>query len=291
MLDFILDPINEFIRDMLKGWIEDNLSALFVQLNNNVAGVSLEVSQTPSSWNGGIFNIVQTLSETVIVPIAAVIITYVLCYELISMLIDRNNMHDFDTALFLKYVFKAGIAVFLLSKTSDIVMAMFDLGSQMTLKAGATIYNEATIPDIASDVIAIHARLDAMTTGELWSFVFETMFAKLIINIMSVLVTVIMYGRMIEIYLYVSCAPIPFATLGNKEWGSIGTNYIKSIFALALQGFFIMVCVGIYAALVSGLVVADDLSDAVWQLMAHTVVLCFSLFKTGTLAKAIMNAR
>ena len=291
MLDFILDPINEFIRDMLKGWIEDNLSALFVQLNNNVAGVSLEVSQTPSSWNGGIFNIVQTLSETVIVPIAAVIITYVLCYELISMLIDRNNMHDFDTALFLKYIFKAGIAVFLLSKTSDIVMAMFDLGSQMTMKAGVAIYHEAGIPDIASDVIAIHARLDSMTTGELWSFVFETMFAKLIINIMSVLVTVIMYGRMIEIYLYVSCAPIPFATLGNKEWGSIGTNYIKSIFALALQGFFIMVCVGIYAALVSGLVVADDLSDAVWQLMAHTVVLCFSLFKTGSLAKAIMNAR
>ena len=291
MLDFILDPINEFIRDMLKGWIEDNLSDLFVQLNNNVAGVTIEVSQTPSTWNGSVFSIVQNLSETVIVPIAAVIITYVLCYELISMLIDRNNMHDFDTALFLKYIFKAGIAVFLLSKTSDIVMAMFDLGSQMTLNAGAAIYHEAGIPDIASDVIAIHARLDAMTTGELWSFVFETMFAKLIINIMSILITVIMYGRMIEIYLYVSCAPIPFATLGNKEWGSIGTNYIKSIFALALQGFFIMVCVGIYAALVSGLVVAEDLSAAVWQLMAHTVVLCFSLFKTGSLAKSIMVAR
>ena len=291
MLDFILDPINEFIRDMLKGWIEDNLSDLFVQLNNNVAGVTIEVSQTPSTWNGSVFSIVQNLSETVIVPIAAVIITYVLCYELISMLIDRNNMHDFDTALFLKYIFKAGIAVFLLSKTSDIVMAMFDLGSQMTLNAGAAIYHEAGIPDIASDVIAIHARLDAMTTGELWSFVFETMFAKLIINIMSILITVIMYGRMIEIYLYVSCAPIPFATLGNKEWGSIGTNYIKSIFALALQGFFIMVCVGIYAALVSGLVVAEDLSAAVWQLMAHTVVLCFSLFKTGSLAKAILTAR
>ena len=291
MLDFILDPINEFIRDMLKGWIEDNLSDLFVQLNANVAGVTVEVSQTPSTWNGSIFSIVQNLSETVIVPIAAVIITYVLCYELISMLIDRNNMHDFDTALFLKYIFKAGIAVFLLSKTSDIVMAMFDLGSHMTSIAGGVIYSEAGIPDIASDVIAIHARLDAMTTGELWSFVFETMFAKLIIRIMSVLITVIMYGRMIEIYLYVSCAPIPFATLGNKEWGSIGTNYIKSIFALALQGFFIMVCVGIYAALVSGLVVAEDLSAAVWQLMAHTVVLCFSLFKTGSLAKSIMAAR
>ena len=291
MLDFILDPINEFIRDMLKGWIEDNLSDLFVQLNDNVAGVTTEVSQTPSTWNGSIFSIVQNLSETVIVPIAAVIITYVLCYELISMLIDRNNMHDFDTALFLKYIFKAGIAVFLLSKTSDIVMAMFDLGSHMTSTAGGVIYSEAGIPDIASDVIAIHARLDAMTTGELWSFVFETMFAKLIIRIMSVLITVIMYGRMIEIYLYVSCAPIPFATLGNKEWGSIGTNYIKSIFALALQGFFIMVCVGIYAALVSGLVVAEDLSAAVWQLMAHTVVLCFSLFKTGSLAKSIMVAR
>ena len=291
MLDFILDPINEFIRDMLKGWIEDNLSGLFVQLNNNVAGVSVEVSQTPSTWNGSIFSIVQSLSETVIVPVAAVIITYVLCYELILMLIDRNNMHDFDTALFLKYIFKAGIAVFLLSKTSDIVMAMFDLGSQMTMVAGGTIYGETGIPDVWNDVLAIHARLDTMTTGELWSFVFETMFAKLLINIMSVLITVIMYGRMIEIYLYVSCAPIPFATLGNKEWGGIGTNYIKSIFALALQGFFIMVCVGIYAALVSGLVVADDLKDAVWQLMAHTVVLCFSLVKTGSLAKAIMAAR
>ncbi len=291
MLDFILDPINEFIRDMLKGWIEDNLSDLFVQLNDNVAGVTTEVSQTPSTWNGSIFSIVQNLSETVIIPIAAVIITYVLCYELISMLIDRNNMHDFDTALFLKYIFKAGIAVFLLSKTSDIVMAMFDLGSHMTSTAGSVIYSEAGIPDIASDVLAIHARLDAMTTGELWSFVFETMFAKLIIRIMSVLITVIMYGRMVEIYLYVSCAPIPFATLGNKEWGSIGTNYIKSIFALALQGFFIMVCMGIYAALVSSLVVADNLSAAVWQLMAHTVVLCFSLFKTGSLAKAILTAR
>ena len=144
------------------------------------------------------------------------------------------------------------------------------------------IYHEAGIPDIASDVIAIHARLDAMSTGELWSFVFETMFAKLIINIMSVLVTVIMYGRMIEIYLYVSCAPIPFATLGNKEWGSIGTNYIKSIFALALQGFFIMVCVGIYAALVSGLVVADDLSVSMFkdiQAVSFLLVLAFSFFK------------
>ena len=291
MLDFILDPINEFIRDMLKGWIEDNLSDLFIGLNTNVANATSEVSQTPSTWNGSIFSIIQTLSETVIVPVAAVIITYVLCYELISMVIDRNNMQDFDTALFMKYILKAGIAVFLLSKTSDIVMAMFDLGSQMTTTAGATINDSTSMPDIMSDIVALHAKLDLMTTGELWSFVFETMFAKLIIRIMSVLITVIMYGRMIEIYLYVSCAPIPFATFGNKEWGSIGTNYVKGVFALALQGFFIMVCMGIYAALVSGLVVADDLSAAIWELMAHTVVLCFSLFKTGSLAKSILNAR
>ena len=291
MFDFILDPITEFIRDMLKGWIEDNLFGLFSGLNSNVANVALEVSQTPSSWNGGVFNIIQNLSETVIVPVGAVIITYVLCYELISMLIDRNNMHEFDTSLFLKYIFKAGIAVFLLSKTSDIVMAVFDLGSSMSLNAGAAIYDSTAIPDVWADVITVHARLDAMTTGELWSFVFETMFAKILVNIMSILVTVIMYGRMIEIYLYVSCAPIPFATLGNKEWGNIGTNYIRGIFALALQGFFIMVCVGIYAALVNGIIVADDLREAVWQLMAHTVVLCFSLFKTGSLAKAVLNAR
>ena len=291
MFDFLIDPIDEFIRDMLKGWIMDNLTGLFTTLNNNVAGVSMEVSQTPSTWNGGIFSVIRQLSETVMVPIAAVIITYVLCYELITMLIDRNNMRDIDSAIFLKYIFKAGIAVFLLGKTSDIVMAVFDLGSQVSLRAGIAIYNSTAIPDIASDVQAIHARLNSMTTGELWSFVFQSMFAQMAINIMSVLVTVIMYGRMIEIYLYFSVAPVPFATFGNKEWGSIGSNYLKGIFALALQGFFIMVCVGIYAALVSGLVVADDLSTAIWQLLAHTVVLCFSLFKTGSLAKAILNAR
>ena len=291
MFDFITDPINEFIRDMLKGWIEDNLRDLFVGLNNNVAKVSLEVSQTPSEWNGGVFTVIRQLSETVIVPIAAIIITYVLCYELISMAIDKNNMRDYDTSIFLKYIFKAGIAVFLLGKTSDIVMAVFDLGSQMTMKAGIAIYESTSIPDVWSDVVAVHAKLDALTTGELWSFVFQSMFAKMAINIMSILVTVIMYGRMIEIYLYVSVAPIPFATFGNKEWGSIGTNYFKGIFALALQGFFIMVCVGIYAALVSGLVVSDNPAEAIWQLLAHTVVLCFSLFKTGSLAKAILNAR
>ena len=186
MFDFILDPITEFIRDMLKGWIEDNLFGLFSGLNSNVAGVATEVSQTPSSWNGGVFNIIQNLSETVIVPVGTVIITYVLCYELISMLIDRNNMHEFDTSLFLKYIFKAGIAVFLLSKTSDIVMAVFDLGSSMSLKAGAEIYDSTAIPDVWADVITVHAKLDLMTTGELWSFVFETMFAKILVNIMSI---------------------------------------------------------------------------------------------------------
>lgn len=291
MFDFITDPINDFIRDMLKGWIEDNLAGLFNSLNNNVASTALEVSQTPSTWNGSIFTIIRQLSETVMVPIAAVIITYVLCYELITMVIDKNNMRDIDTAIFLKYIFKAGIAVFLLGKTSDIVMAVFDLGSQVTLKAGVAIYKEAAIPDVWGDVLTIHARLDALTTGELWSLVFQSMFAQMAINIMSILVTVIMYGRMIEIYLYVSVAPVPFATFGNKEWGSIGSNYLKGIFALALQGFFIMVCIGIYAALVSGLVVAENISEAIWQLMAHTVVLCFSLFKTGSLAKAILNAR
>ncbi len=291
MFDFITDPINDFIRDMLKGWIEDNLAGLFNSLNNNVASTALEVSQTPSTWNGSIFTIIRQLSETVMVPIAAVIITYVLCYELITMVIDKNNMRDIDTAIFLKYIFKAGIAVFLLGKTSDIVMAVFDLGSQVTMKAGTAIYHEASIPDVWGDVLTIHAKLDALTTGELWSLVFQSMFAQMAINIMSILVTVIMYGRMIEIYLYVSVAPVPFATFGNKEWGSIGSNYLKGIFALALQGFFIMVCIGIYAALVSGLVVAENISEAIWQLMAHTVVLCFSLFKTGSLAKAILNAR
>lgn len=286
----IIDKITDFIKEMLQGWVLSNLETMFTDVNDKVGTIAGEVSKTPSSWNSGIFSMVQTLSENVIVPIAGMIISFVLVYELITMVIDKNNMHDFDTSLFFRFLFKACIAVSLLSKTFDIVMAVFDVGSHVVTQAAASISGSTSLDVQATLTSMFNSQIDSMGIGELIGLGMETMIISLCMKIMSVLITVILYGRMIEIYLYVSVAPVPCATVTNREWGTIGTNYFKGLCALAFQGFFMMVCVAIYAVLVAGVAVSDNLHTALWSVAAYTVILCFSLFKTGSLSKSIWNA-
>ena len=285
----IVDSIAQFIKDLLAGWVMSNLEGMFTDVNEKVVTISGEVSLTPAAWNSSIFSMITNLSDTVVIPIAGIIITYVLCYELISMVVDKNNMHDYDSGMFFKYIFKACIAVMLLSRVSDIVNAVFDVGSYMVTQASSAITDSAEINVGTTIQDMFTAQLSTMDAGELIGLGIETMFCTFCMKIMSVLITVILYGRMIEIYLYISVAPVPFATVTNKEWGSIGTNYLKGCVALAFQGFFIMVCVGVYAALVSSISVATNLHSALWQVMGYTVVLCFTMFKTGSLAKSILN--
>ena len=289
-MNSIVDKITELIKEMLQGWVLTNLEGMFTDVNDKVGTIAGEVSKTPSGWNAGIFSMIQNLSDTVIVPIAGIIITYVLCYELITMVIDKNNMHEFDTSLFFRYLFKACIAVMLLSKTSDIVMAVFDVGGHMVNSAASAITGSTSIDVGAAIMSMFNSQLSTMEIGELIGLGLETMICSLCMKIMSVLITVILYGRMIEIYLYVSVAPVPFATFTNREWGSIGSNYLKGVIALAFQGFFIMVCVAIYSVLVNTVTLASNLHSALWQVMAYTVVLCFSLFKTGSVSRSILNA-
>ena len=275
---------------MLQGWVLTNLETMFNDVNTKVGTIAGEVSQTPSSWNSSIFNMVKNLSENVIVPIAGMIITVVLCYELITMVMEKNNLHDFDSSLFFRYLFKACIAVWIVSNTFDITMAVFDVGSHIVTRAGAQISGATNLNVQATLVTMFNNQISTMGIGELIGLGMETMIISMCMKIMSVLITVILYGRMIEIYLYISVSPIPFATWTNKEWGSIGSNYFKGLFALAVQGFFIMVCVAIYAVLVSSVAVAGNLHSALWSVAAYTVILCFSLFKTGGLAKSVINA-
>lgn len=286
----IIEKITEFIKDMLKGWVLSNLETMFTDVNNKVGTIAGEVGMTPSAWNAGIFGMVRTLSENVVIPIAGMVISFVLIYELITMVIDKNNMHEFDTSLFFRFLFKACIAVTLLSKTFDIVMAVFDVGSHVVTQAAGSISGSTSLDVEAALTAMFNSQIDAMGIGELIGLGLETMIISLGMKIMSVLITVILYGRMIEIYLYVSVAPIPAATVTNREWGSIGTNYLKGLIALAFQGFFIMVCVAIYAVLISGITIASDLHSALWSAGAYTVILCFSLFKTGSISKSIFNA-
>ncbi len=274
----------------MQGWVLDNLETMFTDVNAKVGSIAGEVGTTPGSWNSGIFSMIENLSDTVMIPIAGMIISAILCYELITMVMDKNNMHEMGSEFFFRYLVKACIAVMLLSYTSDITLAVFDVGNHIVTSAAGVITGDTSL-DVTSTLQTMFTnQLTTMGIGELIGLGIETMIVSLCMKIMSVLITVILYGRMIEIYLYISVAPVPFATLSNREWGSIGTNYIKGLAALAFQGFFIMVCVGIYSVLVSSVAVAANLHTALWSVAAYTVILCFSLFKTGSLAKSILNA-
>ena len=289
-MDGIVDKITEFIKEMLQGWVLTNLETMFTDVNDKVGTIATEVGQSPSTWNASIFNMIKTLSDNVMIPIAGMIISFVLVYELISMIIDKNNMHEFDTSVFIRFFMKACIAVMLLSKTFDIVLAVFDVGTHIVTEAGALITGSTSLNVTTTLQTMFNNQLSTMSIGELIGLGMETMIVSLCMKIMSVLITVILYGRMVEIYLYISVAPVPCATVSNREWGSIGTNYFKGLCALAFHGFFIMVCVGIYAVLVNAVSVTGNLHSALWSVMAYTVVLCFSLFKTGNLAKSIWNS-
>jgi hypothetical protein len=285
----ILDKISDAIKEFLMGLIESNLTNMFTDVNDKVGTIATEVGKTPSSCNGSIYTMVKGLSDNVIVPIAGIIITFVLCYELISMVTEKNNMQEMDTWMFFKWFFKAAVAIYLLTNTFNIVMAVFDIGQHVVGGAAGVIGGSTSI-DIASTLDTMRTGMEAMEIGELLGLSIETLLISLCLKIMSILITVILYGRMIEIYLTVSVAPIPFATITNREWGNIGTNYFRGLFALAFQGFLIMVCVGIYAVLINNMIIADDIHSALFSVAAYTVILCFSLFKTGSLSKSIFNA-
>lgn len=262
---------------------------IFDDVNGSVSTIAGEVGKTPSQWDNGIFNMIRHLSDTVIIPIAAIIITYILCYELITVITEKNNMRDVDTFIFFKYIFKACVAVFLLSHTFDIVMAIFDV-SQWIANQSAAVISQDTYVNVTDIWNNFRGGLDSMSNGELFLLMLEAMIVSLAVKAISILITVVLVNRMIEIYLYCSVAPIPFATLTNREWGGMGTNYIKSLLALAFQAFFIMVIVGIYAVLVHGLASSPDLHTALLRMGAYTIILCLSLFKTSSISKSIFNA-
>ena len=288
-MDRIIERITEIIKEFLIGSIEVNLATMFSDVNNKVATIAGEVSKTPQTWNGSIFSLVRNLSSNVILPIAGIIITYVLCYELITMIIEKNHGTDFEFWEFFVYFFKMWIAVWVLSHTFEIVMEVFDVGNHIVRQAGGGISNQTNI-DAGSVISTMRSAMTSMEIPDLLLLMIETFVISLGMKILSVLITVILYGRMIEIYLYVSVAPIPFSTLMNREWGNIGTNYIRGLFALAFQGFFIMLCVGIYSVLIHSISVSGDVHGALFSVIAYTVLLCFSLFHTGTISKSIFNA-
>lgn len=285
----IIDSITQWLKELLVGGITDNLSGMFDNVNQKVGEIAGEVGMTPSVWNGGVFSMIRNLSETVIIPIAGIILTFIMCYELIQMVIEKNNMHDFETFMFFKWIFKTFVAVMIITNTFNIIMGIFDLSQHVVSGAAGVIISDTNI-DISSAIADMETRLLAMELGPLFGLWLQSMFVGFTMNALTICIFVVIYGRMVEIYLMTSLAPIPFSTMANREWGSMGQNYLKSMFALGFQAFLIMVCVGIYAVLVQSIATDADIMSAIWTCVGYTVLLCFTLFKTGSLAKSVFNS-
>ena len=283
----ILESITEWIKEILIGSIEHSLSSMFGDVNEKVGTIAAEVGRTPQGWNINIFNMIRTLSETVILPIAGIIITYILCAEIISMVVDKNSMHETDTFMFFKFFFKAWAAIFIVAHTFDITLAVFDVAQHVVSRAAGVIHGGTAI-DITAAIASMN--LESYGIPELLLLMLETFIVSFCLRIMGIVITVILYGRMIEIYCVCSVAPIPMATLTNKEWGQVGNNYLRGLLALGFQGFFLMVCVGIYAVLVNDMIVASNIHSAIFSLAAYTVLLCFAMLKSGSLARSVFNA-
>ncbi|MBQ5318788.1 VirB6/TrbL-like conjugal transfer protein, CD1112 family [Ruminococcus flavefaciens] len=288
-MDDILQSIGDAIHDFFVDVCGGMFIGIFDDANAATGDIASQVGLTPSQWNGSIFTMIQNLSKNVVIPIAGLIITFVLCYELITMITEKNNMHDIDTFMFFKYVFKSCVAVMLLSHTFEITMAIFDVGQWIVNQAAVSITND-TYVDVTSIYIQFRDSLDAMGTGELIALMLEAAVVSLAVKAIAILVSVVLINRMIEIYLYCSVAPIPFATMTNREWGNIGTNYIRSLLSLAFQGLFIMVIVGIYSALVKDILIVSDLHSMLMRIGMYSIVLCLTLFKTSSISKSIFNA-
>ncbi len=288
-MDFLLDPIAEWLKGILVSGIMGNLSGMFDSVNEKVGEISTQVGMTPQAWNGGIFNMVQNLSQNVVLPVAGVILAFVMTLELVQILMDKNNFHDIETAVFFRWIFKTACAILIVTNTWDIVMGIFDVAQGVVNQASGVIVGDTSI-DLAAVLPDMEARLQAMELGPLLGLWVQSLIVGITMWALTICIFIITYGRMLEIYLVTSMAPIPMAAMLGKEWGGMGQNYLKSLFALGFQAFLIMVCVAIYAVLVQNISVSDDISTAIWTCMGYTVLLCFTLFKTGSLAKSVFSA-
>ena len=288
-MDFLTDWLTDWLKELLIGGIMGNLEGLFDTVNAQVGEIAVQVGTTPAAWNAGVFSLIRQLSETVILPIAGLVLTFVATYELIQMLLEKNNMHEFDVANIYKWVFKTACAILIVTNTWNIVMGVFDVAQSAVNQASGVIIGNTSI-DMAAVLPDMEAQLEAMDLGPLFGLWFQSMFVGITMWALTICIFIVIYGRMLEIYLVTSVAPVPMAAMMGREWGGMGQNYLRSLMALGFQAFLIMVCVAIYAVLVQNIATDEDTIAAIWSCVGYTVLLCLTLFKSGSMAKAIFQA-
>ena len=287
-METVLKAIADWIKGILTAGIMSNLSGLFDDVNTQVGNIAQQVGTKPSSFEPRVFAMIEALSRNVVLPIAGVILTFIACYELIEMITQHNNMAQFEPALIMRWIFKTAVSVWFISNTFDIVMAVFDLTQKVVSDSSGIIAGNTRVNDIGLSML--EASLMQMDVGPLFGLFLQSFFIGITMRILSIIIFVIVYGRMIEIYCMVSLAPIPMATFGNNEQSHMGQNYLKCLFALGFQGFLILICVAIYAVLIQSVAISGDAINSIWSIVGYTVLLCFSLFKTSSVTKSVLGA-
>ena len=287
-MGFLTDWLTDWLKELLIEGIMGNLTGLFDTVNSRVGEIAVQVGTTPAAWNAGVFSLIRQLSETVILPIAGLILTFIACYELIEMITQHNNMAQFEPALIMRWIFKTAVSVWFISNTFDIVMAVFDVTQKVVSDSSSIVAGNTRVNDIGLSML--QSSLMQMDVGPLFGLFLQSFFIGITMRILSIIIFVIVYGRMIEIYCMVSLAPIPMATFGNHEQSHMGQNYLKCLFALGFQGFLILICVAIYAVLIQSVAISGDAINSIWSIVGYTVLLCFSLFKTSSVTKSVLGA-
>ncbi len=287
-MESILQQIEDWIKGILSSVIMDNLTNIFQSINDQVGQVATDIGTTPASYAPGVYQMIRTLSENVIMPIAGMILTFIACYELIELVISHNNLANFETWIFFKWILKTFVAVTLITNTFNIVMAVFDVAQWVVQRSGGLISGRTAVDDSALQ--SMQSTVEAMELGPLFALLLQTFVVSFIIRITGLLIFVIVNARMVEIYLTTSLAPIPFASFGNREQSMMGQNYLRSLFALGFQGFLIMVCIAIYAVLIQTVTFTSDMVGSLWRVLGFSVLLCFTLFKTGSIARSVLHA-
>ena len=288
-MDRVIEELTSWLKSLLVDGVMSVLQGMFDSVNNQVGEVTTQVATSPAAFQANVFNLIKELSEGVIMPIAGMVLTFIACYELIQLIIAHNNLANFETWIFFKWIFKTFIAVMLISNCFDISMAVFDVAQHVVNSSGVLIQGSTAVDDSA--LAGMRATIEAMDLAAIFGLFFQVLFVNLATQILAAFIFVVVYGRMVEIYLMISLAPIPFATFGNREQSQIGQNYLRGLIALGFQGFLIMVCMGIYAALIQSVAFTDDIVGSMWGVLGYTVLLCFSLLKTSSLSKSIFSAR
>ena len=214
-MDFLTDWLTNWLKELLIGGIMGNLEGLFDTVNTQVGEIAAQVGTTPAAWHAGVFSLIRQLSETVILPIAGMVLTFVATYELIQMLLEKNNMHEVDVANLYKWMFKTACAILILSNTFNIVMAVFDVSQSVIAQAGGLIQGST---DVSADMLAeLETSLEAMDLGPLLGLWLQSALIGFTMKAMGIIIFVLVYGRMLEIYLLTSLAPIPVAMLQLVE--------------------------------------------------------------------------